>query len=422
MTYRSDVAYIEKMQPHLVDAAAEDFRRVVRLIDSALPVLEEARGRVEWAGEGRELLDRRLKEADMLLEALRNGYDKAAAALDDYVTAQHQAKRLVGEGVRTEAALGDLIRHIEDPGSEPMKKWDDLRGTQGFFDWLGELGKGDDIDKVRAQADRLFNQASDAYERAKRTESEARDVAVRMLQSARAILPDFLADSSAAQAIIGGVPALQEEIYQAANDPNARRPGDTILRQYQVADDPNSEVFPGAPLNWFVDGREVRASEAALLRELQDRYGLLGLKKFQEIHDEAFEVADQRFGSDDRNDDHNDAFRHAYWNARLTQEFGEDWTRRFTTAHESIPGNQAAREAMDLYNNEIGRSIALANPDASPKELADRVQEAVQQGRTVVIGGDGQLRFSDQIRPEDTGEPADVTLPGHPQPKKPTDS
>jgi len=32
------------------------------------------------------------------------------------------------------------------------------------------------------------------------------------------------------------------------------------------------------------------------------------------------------------------------------------------------------------------------------------------------------LRFSDQIRPEDTGEPADVTLPGHPQPKKPTDS
>jgi len=418
MAYRSDVRYIEQMKPQLVDAAAEDFKRVVRLIDSALPTLEQVSGKTEWSGEGKELFDRRLKEARLLLEALRDGYEKAGGALDDYVPAQNQAKRLVAEGVRVETALGNLIRQIEDPGDEPMKKWNDLRGTQGFFDWIGELGQGDEVDKIRAQADRLFDQASDYYERAKRTESEARSLTVRALESARANLPDFLANSSNAQAIIAGVPGLQEEVYQAAKDPNARRPGAIIMGEYQVADDPRKELFPGAPLSWFVEQRELTASEAALLRELQDKYGVLGLKKFQEIHDEAFEVADQRFATPDQNDDHNDAFRHAYWNARLTQEFGEDWTKRFTYAHESIPGNQAAREAMDLYNNEVGRSIAVANPDASPKELADKIQEAVRQGRTVVIGGDGQLDYSDQVRPEDTGQPENRTLPGHPQPKK----
>ncbi|MFC6015423.1 DUF6973 domain-containing protein [Plantactinospora solaniradicis] len=422
MTYRDEVRYIEEMKPHLVDVAAEDFKRVVRLVDSALPTLEEVKGKTEWSGEGKDLLDRRLKEADMLLEALRNGYDKAGGALDDYVAAQTEAKRLVGEGVRVEGALGNLIRHIEDPGSEPMKKWEDLRGTQNPFDWIGEIGTGDDVEKVRAEADRLFNEASDYYGRAKRAETEARGLTVAALVSARNGLPDFLADSSHAQAIIGGVPALRQEIYQAGKDPNARRPGATIMGEYQVADDPNKEMFPGAPLSWFTEQREVTASEAAILRELQDQHGALGLKKFQEIHDEAFAVADARFTSPDRNDDQNDAFRHAYWNARLTQEFGEDWTNRFTSAHETLPGNPAAREAMDLYNNEVGRSVAVANPDTSPQELADKVQEAVQQGRTVVIGGDGQLDYSDQVRTEDTGKPGDQTLPGHPQPEKKTGS
>ena len=39
----------------------------------------------------------------------------------------------------------------------------------------------------------------------------------------------------------------------------------------------------------------------------------------------------------------------------------------------SLPGNSADREAMDLYNNEVGRQIALAHPDASRQELADLV-------------------------------------------------
>jgi hypothetical protein len=422
MTFRDEVKFIEEMRPEMVDIAAEDCKRVVRLVDSALPTMDEVKQKTEWEGDGKELLDRRLREADMLLEALRYGYDKAGRALDDYVMAQTEARRLIGEGIRVENALGELIKHIEDPEGQPMKKWEDLRGTQNPFDWIGEWGTGDDVDKVRGEADRLFNQASDYYGRAKKTEGDARGPVVSALESARKGLPDFLANSGNAQDIIYGTPGLQEEVYQAAKDPNARRPASPIMGEYQVADDPNTKMFPDAPLSWFTEQRELRESEARILQELQNKYGALGLKKFQEIHDEAFAEADRRFPSADRNDDQNDAFRHAYWNARLTQEFGEDWTRRFTWAHESIPGNQAAREAMDLYNNEVGRSVATSNEGASREELANKIQEAVTRGRTVVIGGDGQLDYSDQVRPEDTGQPENKTLPGHAQPPKDTGS
>ncbi len=44
---------------------------------------------------------------------------------------------------------------------------------------------------------------------------------------------------------------------------------------------------------------------------------------------------------------------------------------------------------MDLYNNEIGRQIGMANPDASPQELADLVESAVRDGDTVIVTKDG---------------------------------
>ncbi|MEO3925398.1 hypothetical protein ABGB07_16235 [Micromonosporaceae bacterium B7E4] len=422
MAYRAEVRYIEAMKPHLVDMAAEDFKRVVRLIESALPTLERVKRGTRWAGTGKELFDRRLKEADLMMEALRDGYRKAGRALDDYVDAQTEAQRLVGEGVRVESALGSLIGQIGDPGPEPMKGWEHLRARHAEFARAGETGIAEQIRQMQPEADRLFNQAGDLYQRAIRTETAARGLAGAALGAARGNLPDFLANSGDARAVIGAVSGLQQEIYQAATDPNARRPGAAVMAEYQVVEDPNRDKFPDPPLSWVVDPRQLTASEAEILRELQQTRGVLGLQKFKDIHDEAFAVADARFASPDRNDDHNDAFRHAYWNARLTQEFGEEWTTRYTTAHETIPGNQAAREAMDLYNNEVGRAVALANPGVSPEVLADRVQEAVQQGRTVVIGRDGKLDYSDQLTIPDTGQPANTTLPGHPQPQKKTGS
>lgn len=195
--------------------------------------------------------------------------------------------------------------------------------------------------------------------------------------------------------------------------PDAIITPDQILDQYQVSLDPDGTVMwePAWPASIFTEPRELTATEARML----DDIGWLAQQDFKQIAEHAFDEADQRFVPEDQNDNHNDAFRHAYWNALLTQRFGEEWARDYTTAHERIT-NPAAREAMDLWNNEVGRRIAVENPDASPEELADLVEAAVRNGEMVVVGADGSsLVWSNQI-PEGghTGDAnVDAPVDGH---------
>ncbi|UYM07187.1 DUF6973 domain-containing protein [Solicola gregarius] len=176
-----------------------------------------------------------------------------------------------------------------------------------------------------------------------------------------------------------------------------------IEKEYQVEDDPDGLVnIPGVGT--------VTASEAWMLGNL----GILALLDMKDIKEDAFSTADDRFTPEDQNDNHNDAFRHAYWNALMTRRFGEDWTEDYTNAHEGIPGNNSLREAMDLYNNGVGRRIASENPDASDEEIANLIEEAVRNGDMVVIGPDGHLVWSNTI--EEGGETADSdNLPNPPQ-------
>ena len=188
---------------------------------------------------------------------------------------------------------------------------------------------------------------------------------------------------------------------------------DTILHDYQVSDDTVVEWSPPWPLSMFTDPRKVTAHEAELLNGL----GLMQLNDFKDIHDRAFAEADKQFPSVGRNDDHNDAFRHTYWNALLASRFGGDWAEDYATAHERLPGNPAQREAMDLFNNNIGRQIAAAHPGASQEELARYVREAVDQGKVVVIDKNGQLAWSNGVPVGQTGQVKDGPLPGKdPQP------
>ncbi|BBZ09590.1 hypothetical protein MDOR_37590 [Mycolicibacterium doricum] len=145
---------------------------------------------------------------------------------------------------------------------------------------------------------------------------------------------------------------------------------------------------PPWPASIFTDAESVTAGEARMLDDL----GLVGQRDVQQIKEAARAEANSRFAPPSGNEvnNHNDAFRHAYWNARMTQRFGEEWTGQFTTAHERLPNNNASNEAMDLWNNEVGRRIAAANPDASPEQLAGMVEQAVRNGETVVIRPDGQ--------------------------------
>jgi len=205
-----------------------------------------------------------------------------------------------------------------------------------------------------------------------------------------------------------------------------RRDPRTIEDAYQVHDDAlvdwSPSVYGALPIP-FMDARQITATEARMLDRLTFRKGLVGLHAFKSIADEAFDFANARYPDAaappagvaaqiarapaaerkgmlrawQKNDGHNDAFRHAFWNAMLTQEYGEPWTREFTTAHEARPHNEKVREAMDLYNNEVGRGIGQANPRASRTELAQLVQNAVREGRMVVVGQDGHLAWSDQV-------------------------
>lgn len=180
-----------------------------------------------------------------------------------------------------------------------------------------------------------------------------------------------------------------------------------ILEKYQVSADPDGEITVDLP---GMDPQTVTVSEAKLLARL----GPLDAYEVYQIKEEARAEANLRFPSDgDEHDNHNDAFRHAYANALLTEKFGEEWTQAYTTAHERGPDNPAVVEAMDLYNNEIGRGIATDNPGADSDELAAKVEQAVKGGDMVVVDKDGNLGWSDQVPADGTGSAGDSQpIPG----------
>lgn len=204
---------------------------------------------------------------------------------------------------------------------------------------------------------------------------------------------------------------------QAPASPGNRSSLDDVLRDNQVSDDRMVDWEPGFPFNHITDPRKITAGEAKMLDDLWPWQQ----KDFKDIHDEAFAEADDVFpptGDPDdpfsRNDNHNDAYRHALWSAKLAQEFGPDWAQEYTTAHERIPGNEPQREAMDLYNNNLGIQLVRDNPNASAEEIAKMIEDAINNGDAVVVDSNGNLAWSDQVPQGETGHPAggQPPLPG----------
>ncbi|WP_147457591.1 LysM peptidoglycan-binding domain-containing protein [Paracoccus alkanivorans] len=226
-------------------------------------------------------------------------------------------------------------------------------------------------------------------------------------------------------------PAPQPGKNAPADPPAGRNELDRILKEYQVKDDETVEYTPDLgpiPIDVpFMDSKKMTRTEAELLDELGSRKGLLGLREFEKISSNnpndpglAYRTADEYYPQVGANgepvkgseDGHNDAFRHAYWNALMTDRFGEDFATSFGTAHEGVEGNPAAKEAMDLYNNEVGRRIASENPDASDEELAELVYDAVENGEMLVIDENGDLAYSNQVEVGQTGDARRDVMPG----------
>lgn len=191
--------------------------------------------------------------------------------------------------------------------------------------------------------------------------------------------------------------------------PPKKKSSDELLREYTVAPMEMTKwpkVF-GVPVP---GAREVTAGEARMLDDL----GWIRAKGVRDLAGQAEDTAKERFPAQGTSNGHADAFRHAYANALLTHERGEEWTAAFTTAHEGNPDASPLSVAMDLHNNEVGRRIARENPDASPEQLADLVEQAVDNGEMVVIGKDLKLHYSNEV-PRDAAAPSNAELPAGPR-------
>ncbi|NUS43350.1 MAG: hypothetical protein HOQ24_06655 [Mycobacteriaceae bacterium] len=198
---------------------------------------------------------------------------------------------------------------------------------------------------------------------------------------------------------------------------------DELLEKYNVSADPDGmvEYPPSGPLRWVLEQagqkpKRVTAGEAALLDKLGTGHFISAYMCEEIAADDAKEV----FGGKGLGDGHSDAFRHAYWSALLAQKVGPEFSERFTTAHErTTEDSHATSEAMDLYNNEVGRRIAAEHPHASRSDLMGYVEQAVRDGKMVVVDKSGHLVPSNTVAPGETGVARDPADPNGRDPGKP---
>jgi hypothetical protein len=93
-----------------------------------------------------------------------------------------------------------------------------------------------------------------------------------------------------------------------------------------------------------------------------------------------------------------DAFRHAYWMARLTQRIGEKRARRLGEAHEKgnyrmfLKGKleegmrpDSLSSVMDLQNNEWGIKMGKENPKLLPQQVSDLVVRELLGGKGIKL-------------------------------------
>ncbi|WP_424185971.1 DUF6973 domain-containing protein [Actinokineospora sp. G85] len=318
-----------------------------------------------WAGEAAEAADNDLRARRQSLEELAARLSAAVRAIDD-----------------TEQSVRELALRVE--ATEDRAVRNGLRIVNGeVVETQGGTGSLD-VAALRIEVRAVLAQAA-------AIDSELDSV----LQGIRSGEIDDAGATTLAEAAAAGEDRVADE----------RRHRD-LLDKYQVRTDATT-MWPSGLTGWLAEQRgfakqEVTEAEAAMLDDLQARKGILGLKEFADIRQDALHVAEGKFEGKGLTDGHADAFRHAYWNALMAQRYGEEWAGEFATAHERNPSSHPVAVGMDLHNNEVGREIARTNPDASPQELATLVEQAVNDGRMVVIDDNDTLVPSNEAVPGET--------------------
>ena len=100
----------------------------------------------------------------------------------------------------------------------------------------------------------------------------------------------------------------------------------------------------------------------------------------------AIEYMNEIYGSENDIDGTQvNAFRHAMWNAVMTDKMGYDKAKMFADAHEAIPNNPKEHMEMDFHNNELGRKIAIEYAGQGYDVFAQKIREAINNGEAKVI-------------------------------------
>lgn len=103
-----------------------------------------------------------------------------------------------------------------------------------------------------------------------------------------------------------------------------------------------------------------------------------------------------------------DAFRHAFWMARMTQEIGPHRAFRLGKAHEKgnyrqfkkgrkedgwLPDEPSGK--MDYLNNDAGIETGKRNPEATPEQLSEIILQMIAEGKLYIISRDSSGNFLD---------------------------
>ncbi|MFI9341440.1 hypothetical protein ACIG0D_09255 [Streptomyces sp. NPDC052773] len=228
MAYRKDVEFLEDANPALIALSASEFTRLHKLIGTTDDAFRKAVG-VDWQSEARDLYVKRLREAKEIADALSDAFRRVGNALTSYADAVTTAKSHYRSGKATEGKLSEVISREATAitptarAAEPLRQWEDLRGTTGVLDWFAELGV--DIDAIREDAERYYDQTKGHYADALRVESEAREKCVADIKSAYRSLPDFQSPLADPGQFLKNLAPLRTEAHQAGSNPYAQLPG-----------------------------------------------------------------------------------------------------------------------------------------------------------------------------------------------------
>ncbi|MEV7793010.1 hypothetical protein AB0O68_13600 [Streptomyces sp. NPDC087512] len=228
MTYREDVEFLGDANPALIGRSAAEFTRLHKLVETTDSAFRKA-VKVDWQSDARELYAKRLAEAKELTDALSEAFRAVGSALTSYADAVTTAKSHYKSGRTTEGRLSEVISREAGAitptarAAEPMKQWEDLRGTTGVLDWLAEVTV--DIDAIREDAERYYDQTSGHYGDAHRVESEAREKCIADIKLAYRSLPDFQSPLADPGQLLKSLRPLQTEARQAGDNPHAQLAG-----------------------------------------------------------------------------------------------------------------------------------------------------------------------------------------------------